>query len=160
MIIANENGRVEFDYKSDLNDEEGDEAYLPSFFDGSVIELKMIEAARKGGGQKLMEAFLASPEVAQAKLIFLDCSPLFQTGDEAQTMQKLHDFYARFGFVGKSTNGYSRMWRIQALPATAKECFSQGFDGDNDFHAVLAGAFKASAPNNNRTATGTSPRMG
>lgn len=136
MFIENEHGRIDFNYKDDLNDEEG-ECYLPDFYQDAVMEMCMIKASQKGGGHRLMQEFLSHEVVRKAKLIFLDCSPFFQEGEEAQVMQRLHDFYKRYGFVGKCNDGYSRLWRVQELPKTMDDCFSKGYDGKNDLHPIL-----------------------
>jgi len=58
-------------------------------------------------------------------------------------MQTLHDFYAQFGFIGKSSNGYSRMWRVQAIPESIDNIFELGFEQDNDLHSVLLDSFQS-----------------
>lgn len=99
--------------------------------------MQYIESSQKGGGHKLMQQFLALPEVQAAKLIFLDCSPLYQNDKEPIVMQRLHDFYAQYGFISKSNDGYSRLWLFQELPACFNNCFSNGYDEENDLHSVL-----------------------
>ena len=142
MRLENESGYIEYDFKTDLNEEEG-ERYLPAFYQGSVIELKMIEASQKGGGRHLMTAFFELATIRKAKLVFLDCCPLFMDGQETEIMQRLHDFYTNFGFTGRSGNGYSRLWRIQVLPDSLDACFTNGYDKENDLHPVLLRAFQS-----------------
>lgn len=143
MRIENAFGSIDFGLKNDLNDEE-DESYLPECYAGSVIELQMIKGKAPGDGTRLMEAFLDDPAVKEAKLIFLDCSPHYDDQrPEAEALQRLHDFYAKFGFVAKQANGYARMWRIQALPDDLEACFREGYDPLNDFHPVLNDAIRA-----------------
>ncbi len=146
MIIKNQYGIIEFDFKHDLNAEESDEAYLPEYYKDRVMELKMVRSARPGGGGHLMRQFLGAPEVKSAGLIFLDCCPLFMDGKEDKTLQRLHDFYAQFGFSGVSSDGNSRLWRVQALPVSVKQCFAGGFRPQNDLHRVLLRAIRPDLP--------------
>lgn len=136
MQIENEYGRLSFDYKTDLNDEEGSD-YLPACYKDAVVELKMVEAYKRGGGHHLMKAFLNHTKVKAAKLIFLDCSPLFSDSPEKIVMKKLHDFYGKYGFIGRSDDGYSRMWRIQWLPENERSIFTLGYNNQNDLHPVI-----------------------
>lgn len=138
MLIKKTHGYIQFNWKHDLNAEEGDH-YLPSFYDGKVIELAFIRGFDKGEGHKLMRAFLMQREVQAAKAIFLDCSPLHQRGSEAEIMQRLHDFYAHYGFTGKTTDGYSRMWLFLEFPPEQQR-FPFGYDAGNDLHPVLLAA--------------------
>jgi hypothetical protein len=147
--IKNNFGYIDYDYKADLNEEEDDESYLPDFYRGCVIELKMIESFEKGGGHKLMEQFLSLPEVKAEKVIFLDCCPLFQEKDEGLVMQSLHDFYGKYGFLSKSDDGYSRQWLFLKLPASEEACFVSGYVGDNDLHPVLMNALSKIAEKRN-----------
>lgn len=141
MHLENAAGRITFDYKYDLNLEES-ELYLPSFYEDSVIELKMVESFQKNGGKAIMQSFLDLPVVRDTKALFLDCCPLFLEGCESTIMKRLHDFYANFGFISITTCGYRRMWRIQQLPSTFAECFESGFEEANDLHPILKPMFK------------------
>lgn len=136
MKITTSDGYIEFDNKHDLNAEEGDD-YLPKYYQGRVMELCMIKSRVKGGGHRLMQTFLNHAQTKSAKVIFLDCSPLYMEGNEMLIMARLHDFYAQYGFVGKTNNGYSRMWRFQALPISMKDGVDFNYNKDNDFHPVL-----------------------
>lgn len=137
MEIQNEHGSIKFDYKTDLNQEEGSDRYLPRFYEGRVIELKFIEAAYRGGGKHLMKAFLEHPMVKQAGLVFLDICPHFLDVEENQAMQKLHTFYARFGFQSKHSSIFARMWRVQDKPSDVSALFALGYCPENDLHCVL-----------------------
>ena len=134
MKHSSSHGVVEFDWKHDLNQEEG-VGYLPALFNGVVMELKVINASRNGYGHRLMSEFLDLDVVRTAKAVFLDCSPLFMTGNEISIMKGLHDFYAAHGFVGKTNNGYSRMWRIQDSTNILNDL---QIDRSNDLHPVLS----------------------
>lgn len=131
MKIQLPQGTVEFTIKHDLNDEEGD-GYIPDGYSGHVVELSLITATESRGGDALMRAFLEHELVQSADLVFLDCCPLYMDGPEQAIMQRLHTFYARYGFVSTRNDGYARMWRIQNLP----EC---DFETDmaNDLHPLL-----------------------
>ena len=129
--IENNNGIVFFGFNDELNDEEG-EHYIPEFYKGSVLELKFIQKSYGGNARQLMLAFLNHSAVIDAELIFLDCSPNYMVGNEVEIMQRLHDFYASFGFAGKHDNGYSRMWKVQ-VPMGWNEHYNE----DNDCHVVL-----------------------
>lgn len=142
MKIENDFGTIEFDFKYDLNAEEGDD-YIPSFYDGGVVELKMITAARKGVGHKLMLGMLTSDMVKSSKLVFLDCSPYFLDGKESDILQYLHDFYHGFGFRGKTSDGNSRLWLIREIPESDDQCFSGGFNPSNDLHCLLRSSIQS-----------------
>lgn len=135
--IETVDGVIEFAPKHDLNAEESDPAYLPRFYDGHVVELRFLESRRPGGGRRMLEAFLTSPEATGARAIFLDCSPLFMDGKEVEVMQRLHDLYHRYGFKGKTATGYSRMWRFNVVPESVLSCFESGFNAENDLHSLL-----------------------
>ena len=119
--IVNEHGRVEYGWKTDLLDEEGDD-YLPDGYDPSkVLELKLIEATEvgQGHGGALMREFLATPSVQQAELVFLDPSPYIAMDgklpdvDETEWVQKLIRFYRKFGFRNNVKRGSHRMWLVR-----------------------------------------------
>jgi len=76
MKISTEYGVVEFGVKNDLNEEEG-AAYLPGYYQNCVVELSFIKSNGNMGGHQLMKAFLNHEIVQSAKLVFLDCSPLY-----------------------------------------------------------------------------------
>lgn len=136
MKISNEFGVVEFDWKLDLNDEEGAE-YLPPYYDTKVLELKMIRSAGRGCGFHLMSLFLQDAKRIGARLIFLDCSPLYIDLPEVEAMKMLHKFYSEFGFTSKTHNGYSRMWLVLSKPEDTSQLFERGYRNDNDLHPVL-----------------------
>lgn len=142
MIIKNNYGRVHFGLKHDLNAEESSDRYISDFYSGSVVELSMIESATPGGGSHLMRQFLKSELAQSAKLIFLDCCPLFMDKDEQIALQFLHDFYKKFGFVSTSNDGNRRMWLIKSLPLTLDQCFGGEIDESNDLHILLRNAFE------------------
>lgn len=139
MEIENHLGCVEFYCQYDLNKEKNNENYMPGFYQDSVIELRQIKAHQKGSEHTLMQAFLNHELVKSAKAIFLDCSPLYLDGEEVEIMQRSHDFYAKYGFVGILSNGYSRMWRIQSIPEPKYliDFLNFNYDCNNDFYSVL-----------------------
>lgn len=136
-------------YKHLVASELGDpDDYLPNCLQDSIVELSMIESNRAGTATELLNAFLELEDVRTAKLIYLDCCPLFimtdselersDTKAEARVLQRLHNLYARFGFQSISADGYRRMWRIQDKGIGA-EVFNAAYpyDEDNDIHPLL-----------------------
>ena len=75
--IEDETGFIEFGWKKDLADEEGDD-YLPAGYSyNKILELKdlSVKEPGKGAGSALMKKFLASPDAKRAELIFADPVP-------------------------------------------------------------------------------------
>lgn len=112
-------GKVEFQWVpvTELEEEEG-EGYIPERFGPAVICLNSIETNESGQGQgtRLMELFLAHPEVKKAALVYLDPVPGYGNNhrskeSDATQMLNLARFYSRFGF--RSAPGCARMWRVQ-----------------------------------------------
>ncbi len=115
--IKNKYGRIEYNWKSNLEDEEGD-GYIPKGYSKKVLELAYLEASELGVGYgaKLMHQFLALPEAQKAELIFCDPNPgegLFKDSKDSYTEQlaKLIRFYQKFGF--RHAPKSSRMWLVQ-----------------------------------------------
>lgn len=117
FCIKNAHGTLNANLKGDLEDEE-DEGYIPVGYNKTVVELAMVKAVALGAGHgaSLMNEFLNSSFAKQAELIFLDPSPdegLFDKLDETEEVkiEKLHRFYAKFGF--RKNPRSNRMWLVQ-----------------------------------------------
>lgn len=116
--IKTEDGEVVFNWKTDLEDEEGPD-YLPDGYSKKVLELSGIFAKEpgKGQGERLMKQFLSSPEAKKAELIFLDRVPNLGKNEQSEKSEDdqvddLGRFYARFGFRSR-TPRTGRMWLVQ-----------------------------------------------
>lgn len=117
--IQTEDGSVDYNWKSDLEDEEGP-GYLPKGYSKKVLELSGIYAndPGKGQGDRLMKLFLATPEARKAELIFLDPSPITGANwnskePEDVILAKLVKFYARYGFRHNPKSATQRMWLVR-----------------------------------------------
>lgn len=114
--INNSNGKLHANWKTDLQDEEGED-YLPDGYDYSkVLELGLVAAKDpgKGQGDELMKEFLNSSVAKKAELIFLDPHPgfgKFKQLPEKEAFDKLYRFYKKFGFESIRIGG--RMWKVQ-----------------------------------------------
>jgi hypothetical protein len=117
FVINNKYGSLEYNWKSDLEDEEYP-GYIPDGYSKTVLELSYLIASElnKGYGSKLMNTFLNSPQAKKAELIFLDPNPdegLFENSGipEREQINRLIRFYGKFGF--RHAPGSTRMWLVR-----------------------------------------------
>lgn len=117
--VDNEDGSLTWDWKTDLEDEEG-KGYIPKGYSKKVLELGGIFANEpgKGQGDRLMKLFLSSPEAKAAELIFLDPVPgiganFGSNKTEEQQVAALVKFYKRYGFRYNPKSAVKRMWLVQ-----------------------------------------------
>lgn len=109
-------GKLKYGWKYDLPSEEGDPNYLPEGVD-RVLELKWVESNTKGGGTKLMEAFLQTSEAKAAEMIMLDLHYDFSDPNYESVKSKLIHFYKKFNFRSKNNE---RFW-LTKLPIETSE---------------------------------------
>lgn len=122
--------------------------YLPDCLQSGIVELTMIESSKSGTAKQLLNIFLEREDVKAAKLIYLDCCPLFCMSDEelkrrdskaeGRVMQRLYNLYAQFGFVSIRSDGYKRMWRLQDQ-SIGSNMFTEAYpyDEESDIHPLL-----------------------
>jgi hypothetical protein len=117
MKVTSKFGVLEYRWKADLEDEEGDD-YLPDGYSKKVLELSLLEVNEPGNGHgdELMKKFMQTRAFSEAELVFLDPAPYIganfnsSLSDEEQ-IAKIKKFYTRYGF--RSNGSAARMWLIR-----------------------------------------------
>ena len=116
--IETDDGYIEWNWKRDLADEEGDD-YLPAGYNyNKVLELAMISVknAGVGVGAELMKRFMASADFKKAELVFGDPSVgeginFDSSLSDEEQLERIKRFMAKFGF--RNNSSANRAWLVR-----------------------------------------------